>query len=186
VTDAPSALPDPPAAFFLEHADSLDATARPGPVLDLACGRGRHALAAAARGLTVVALDRDHDRLASLSRSAPARAGAVRVVEADLETASTPPLDAARFGAVLVFRYLHRPLMPWIESLLMPGGLLLYETFTLAQRELGWGPKNEDYLLRPGELPGLLPGLEVEFYEEGLSRDRRPAATARLKARRPT
>jgi SAM-dependent methyltransferase len=181
----------PASAFFREHSARLTETAVLGETLDLACGRGRHALAAADLGLTVVAIDRDHERLSTLSsRATLARTPSgqpvpVRVVEADLEGPSPPLLRAARFGAVLVFQYLHRPLMPWIASLLVPGGLLLYETFTVAQRQLGWGPRNDAYLLRSGELPLLFPALEIEVYEEGPSRDPRPAQTGRLLARRP-
>lgn len=177
---------EPPSAFFLEFAPRLAETAALGPTLDLACGSGRHALAAADRGLRVVAVDRERERLATLAASDLARAHRIEILEADLETSTPPPnLEAAHFGAVLVFRYLHRPLMPWIESRLAPGGLLLYETFTVAQKRLGWGPKNDDFLLRANELPDLFPNLEIEHYEEGPSRDARPAETGRLLARRP-
>jgi hypothetical protein len=87
---------------------------------------------------------------------------------------------------VLVFRYLHRPLMPWIAGLLAPGGLLVSETFTRAQRRLGWGPARDAFLLEPGELPTLFPSLEALVYEEGPTDEPRPAETARLLARRPT
>ena len=71
------------------------------------------------------------------------------------------------------------------DSALAPGGLLVYETFTRAQRELGYGPSRDDFLLAPGELPGLFPELEVVEYDEGLIEAPRPRHTARLLARRP-
>ena len=181
-------LDDPrgrPSAFFEAHFSALAEAARGHPILDLACGRGRHATTAASRGLRVVALDRNRaflNALAALEIDAP---GSIEVVESDLESAADPPLQEARFGGILVFRYLHRPLMPWIERGLRPGGLLLYETFTLAQRGLGWGPRRVDFLLQPRELPSLLPKLEVIAYEEGLSAEDPPAHTGRLIARRP-
>ena len=46
-----------PSAFFTANASRLLETAPLGPVLDLACGRGRHALAVAAMGLAVTAID---------------------------------------------------------------------------------------------------------------------------------
>ena len=52
-------------------------------------------------------------------------------------------------GAILVFRFLHRPLAQDIERVLAPGGLLLYETFTTQQRELERGPRNAAFLLEP-------------------------------------
>lgn len=164
------------------------ATASGGRVLDLACGRGRHALAAAALGLDVLAVDRNQEQLAQLTelaRSRGALGGRVEVVCVDLETGTAPILPGGPFAAVLVFRYLHRPLAPAIERWLAPGGLLLYETFTAEQRSLGWGPTRDEFLLRTGELPTLFPGLIVEAYEEGLTDEESPAFTARLRARKP-
>ncbi len=175
---------DPPSAFFMEQAARLLETAEIGPVLDLACGSGRHSLAAAALGLDVLAVDRNAEALARLAAQTPS-AGRIRVQLVDLEGESPPPLPEAGFGAVLVFRYLHRPRVAWIEALLRPGGLLLYETFTTAQRSLGWGPGRDEFLLEPGELPKLFAGLEIEHYEEGLTTEARPARTARLVASKP-
>jgi tellurite methyltransferase len=173
-----------PSAFFRAQVERLRATASLGPTLDLACGRGRHSLAAAALGLEVLGVDRNAESLADLLHVRPA-AGRIDVLESDLELETPPALDPGNFGAVLVFRYLHRPLMPWIESLLAPGGLLLYETFTTDQRALGWGPKSDLFLLRPGELPGLFPSLECISYEEGPSLDPQSARTGRLVATKP-
>lgn len=173
----------PPSPFFLACEDALRASAACGPLLDLACGRGRHALASAALGLEVLAVDRNEDHLAEL-RGAAAPTDRIETRIVDLEAGTPPDLGAARFGAVLVFRYLHRPLAPWIESLLAPGGILLYETFTTAQRERGWGPSRDAFLLEPGELPTLFPALEVLRFEEGPTEEAKPADTARLLARR--
>ncbi|MFO0687593.1 MAG: methyltransferase domain-containing protein [Myxococcota bacterium] len=185
---APSAPLDPVSAFFRREQHALVAAAAGGRALDLACGRGRHSLAASALGLDVLAIDRDEASLAELARIArerPAPSGRLEVVCVDLETGSTPDLPGAPFAAVLVFRYLHRPLAAAIESWLAPGGLLLYETFTTEQRSLGWGPTRDAFLLRPGELPTLFPGLVVEACDEGLTDEAHPAFTARLRARKP-
>jgi SAM-dependent methyltransferase len=176
----------------------LTASASIGPVLDLACGRGRHALAAADLGLSVLAIDRNRDLLDRLAASWHRKrddmtdhngdadgVGQIETLCADLESQAPPALEPASFGAVLVFRYLHRPLFPWIETLVAPGGFILYETFTLAQKKLGWGPKRDAFLLESGELPSLFSELVVEFYEEGPSNDEPSAHTARLLASRP-
>lgn len=174
----------PPSPFFVACRDELRASEACGPLLDLACGRGRHALASAELGLEVLAVDRNEDHL-TLLRQAAGRAARIETRVVDLEADTPPDLGTARFGAVLVFRYLHRPLAPWIESLLAPGGILLYETFTTAQRDLGWGPSRDAFLLEPGELPTLFPGLEVLRFEEGPTEEAKRADTARLLARRP-
>ena len=178
---------DPVSAFFREQQHALVAAAAEGAVLDLACGRGRHSLAAAALGLDVLAVDRSAESLDALALAAASRtlAGRVEAFAIDLESDSRPILPRRSFAAILVFRYLHRALTPQIESWLAPGGLLLYETFTTAQRELGWGPSRDAFLLEPGELPQLFPALVTEHFEEGPTREPKPAHTARLRARRP-
>ena len=155
-------------------------------MVDIACGRGRHTLAALRDGLPCLGVDRNAAHLHELRAAArEERLGAPRLVRADLESAPHPPLRRERFGAVLVFRYLHRPLIPQLAALLRPGGLLLYETFTIHQRKLGYGPKNPAFLLRDGELPTLFPELELLGHWEGVEqRGERPEAVARLTARK--
>ena len=176
---------DPVSAFFRQQEGALIRAASAGTVLDLACGRGRHSRAAAALGLDVLAVDRNDEQLAELARSSHALPGRIETFCVDLETGTIPLLPRRPFAAILVFRYLHRPLAPAIESWLAPGGLLLYETFTVSQRSLGWGPSRDAFLLQPGELPQLFPGLSVEVFEEGLTSEASPAWTARLRASRP-
>lgn len=175
---------DAPSPFLLAHLDALAAAARRGPVVDLACGEGRHALALAARGIAVIGVDRDGAGLRGLQARARAECLPIRGLWADLEASPSLPFGPARCGALLVFRYLHRPLCAALAASLRAGGLLLYETFTTAQRELGYGPRNPAFLLEPGELPRLFPQLEVLETWEGLTPGERPAALARLLARR--
>jgi 2-polyprenyl-3-methyl-5-hydroxy-6-metoxy-1,4-benzoquinol methylase len=125
-------------------------------VLDLACGEGRHSLAAAALGAQVTALDRDEERLAAAREAAQERGLEVDWRVADLE-GPWPELDG--FDGVLVFNYLDRARMPELKARLAPGGFLLMETFLTAQRELGWGPTSDDHLLRPGDLAGMVAPL---------------------------
>lgn len=177
----------PPSAWFEAHREAIAEGARLGRVLDVACGRGRHALAAARAGLEVLAIDRQRASLDTLEAAAASLGCAERIETRtlDLEGPTPPELGAERFGVVLVARYLHRPLAAWLEERLAHGGRLLYETFTTRQRDLGWGPSRDAFLLRPGELEGLFPGLEVVAFEEGPSADANPAETARLLARKP-
>lgn len=172
----------PPSPFFSSHADSLKRSAHLGPLVDIACGNGRHALAAAKAGLPTLAIDRNAERLAGLKLRSSREALPVLPLRWDLETPLGVPLARRRCGAVLVFRFLYRPLAPALAELLAPGGILLYETFTTGQLELGTGPRNPSFLLEPGELPELFPELEIVSFQEGRSGD---AVTARLLARQP-
>jgi tellurite methyltransferase len=174
--EAPSPL------FAAERARIVAAGA---PALDLACGRGRHALALAASGVAAIALDRDRERLRELAHAARERALPVRPLLADLEAAARIPLASASCGAVLVFRYLHRPLASEIVRVLRPGGVLLYETFVSRHRELSDHPRNPAFLLDSGELPKLYAALEVLRAEEAVVQAPAPEAVARLVARKP-
>jgi SAM-dependent methyltransferase len=176
--------PGPPSPFFLTHLEELRRAARLGPILDVACGRGRHALAAAREGLPVVAIDRNAEFLAELRDRARAERLPILPVRADLETGHGLPLAAGSFGAVLVFRYLFRALAPALVAALRPGGLLLYETFTVHQRKLGQHPTNPDFLLRDDELPTLFGALQLIEHWQGQIGGERPTALARLAARR--
>jgi 2-polyprenyl-3-methyl-5-hydroxy-6-metoxy-1,4-benzoquinol methylase len=149
-----------PSTWFLWHSHRLGPGTR---VLDLACGEGRHSLAAAALGARVTAVDRDEARLAAARERAEAQGLAVEWVAADLDR-QWP--ERGTFDAVLVFNYLDRAKMPRIIELIEPGGLLMMETFLNTQRELGWGPTSDDHLLRPGELARLVAPLTVEHGRE--------------------
>jgi len=174
-----------PSPFFARHTVRLSAAAQLGPVLDLACGRGRHCIAAAEAGAHAIGVDRDSAVLAELRAAAHERGLRIDTVRADLEAPYEIPLMSESCGAILVFRFLFRAIAPGIEEALRPGGLLLYETFTARQRELATGPRNPAFLLADGELPELFPGLEVLEHWEGISDCGSPSALARLAARKP-
>ena len=131
-----------------------------GRVLDLACGTGRHALFLAGRGHLVTAVDID------LSLSEPSRhVGGVRWQQADLEKGDWP-FPGEAFQAVVVTHYLHRPLFGPLMDALIPGGVLIYETFSMGQAKYG-RPRNPAHLLLPGELLELVRGrLRVLAYED--------------------
>ena len=172
-----------PSAHLLAELPRLRAAAALGPVVELACGRGRNALALARAGIPTLGIDRDRDALRALREAA--RGARVSALCADLETPQGIPLRPGTCGAILVFRFLFRPLARAIEAALAPGGLLLYETFTVHQRSLAGGPSKPAFLLDPGELPGLFPGLEPLAHWEGVVETPWPQARARLSARRP-
>jgi SAM-dependent methyltransferase len=146
----------------VQHADLLP---RQGRALDVACGRGRHALWLAERGLATLAIDRDADAVRELNDIAREGGLPLRAEARDLERGDDPFRDAT-FDVIVVVHYLHRPLFPSLVAALAPGGLLIYETFTRAQAARG-KPTNPDFLLEPGELLELVRSLEVLASREG-------------------
>ena len=165
-----------PAGWLLENVDLL----RPGMrVLDVAAGRGRHALLFAAAGFDVTAVDRDAARLSWLTEVAAAMGLRLTTRAQDLEVADVDLGDGI-FDLVLVTNYLHRPLMPALRRAVAPGGVLIYETFTLAQAARG-RPTNPAYLLASGELPQLVAPLEVVRSREGEVEGRDVASVVAVK-----
>ncbi len=140
-----------PSPWLIDNADLLP---RGGKVLDVACGRGRHALLMASAGFEVRAIDRNPEAIEFLKITARRLNLHVDAAIVDLETEPPPDLGRGTFDAVLVFNYLHRPLMPALRDAVAPGGRMFYETFTTRQAERGH-PKNPDFLLRDGELAEL-------------------------------
>jgi len=180
-----SQRPPEPSRLFVERLDALRDAGRLGPVVDLACGRGRHAIPGVRAALPLIGLDRSAEFLSDLRARASALGEDVPCIRADLEAGHQIPIRSGACGAVLVFRFLFRPIAPEIVRVLAPGGLLLYETFTWEQRALPYGPSNPEFLLRAGELPQLFPQLEVLSHEELREGRPRPDAVARLLARKP-
>ena len=175
---------DPPSAFVSAWASrvvqdlspALRGTRAPA-ALDVAMGRGRHALLLAAHGFRVFGVDITLDAVRSAMHEAAKRNLSLHAWCADL---TAVPLPRARFDLVVVTRYLQRDLFGAIRDAVSPGGTVVYETFTVAQRALGFGPTSPDHLLEPGELRRWFEGFEMLFDEEVAA----PEAVARIVARR--
>jgi SAM-dependent methyltransferase len=162
-------LPDTASQWVLRWAHLVER----GPVLDVACGAGRHALFFAERGFEVFAVDREPQLLPS----------SIHFLQADLEDASPWPYPGQHFAAIVVTNYLHRPLFPILLASLAEGGVLLYETFMAGNEHYG-RPSNPNFLLRPGELLEAFGTLAVVAFEQGLLERPKPAAIQRICALR--
>jgi tellurite methyltransferase len=148
----------------------------PGYALDVACGSGRNAILLAERGWRVLGVDISPVGL-RIARDESRRRG-IHIDLAALDLDSWP-IPEARFDLVCVFRFLLRPLCPRLTSAIKPGGVLIYETFTINQRRYQGGPRQDEFLLQPGELPSLFPDLRQLEYNEGIvEEDGRPRALA--------
>ena len=130
------------------------------PVLDVACGAGRHMRWLHDQGHPVVGVDRSPEAIAAV-------ADLGEVLCADLENGPWPWPGRA-FGGVVVTNYLWRPLFPVLQQSVAAGGVLIYETFAAGNETVG-KPSNADFLLRTGELLGAAAatGLRVVAFEDG-------------------
>lgn len=156
-----------------------------GPALDIAAGAGRHTIALAQWGLQVDAVDISWQGL-RLARERAVKAGLtpgrqVRFIVADVER---PWLPHRRYAVVVVTFFLYRPLFALIKERLLPGGRLVYESFTVQQATAPnqSRPIRPELLLKPNELRQEFSGFEILFYDEGVHNGK---ATAQLFAQKP-
>lgn len=155
----PSAPPAPgadaPSAWVRRWSHLVPSSA---PVLDLACGAGRHLRWFRALGHPVTGVDRDPQAVQAAEREGEA-------IAADIENGAWP-LAGRQFGGVVVTNYLWRPLQPAIVQCVAPGGVLIYETFAQGQETVG-RPARPEFLLQPGELLRACTDLRTVAYEDG-------------------
>jgi SAM-dependent methyltransferase len=169
MTDSLNEFPQiiPPSPWVAAHCGRI---AKGGRVLDLACGSGRHARLLAGLGFDVAAVDRNFEAILKLS-DVPG----VTATQLDLE-GDEWPLAGRTFDGIVVTNYLWRPRLPDVLAMLVPGGVLIYETFMLGNEAYG-KPSNPDFLLRPGELREIVlaAGWREIAFEEGYTASPKPA-----------
>ncbi|MEE9423578.1 MAG: class I SAM-dependent methyltransferase [Methylococcales bacterium] len=164
-----NALPDQfprPAQVVVDFAHLLPATGR---AVELACGTGGNSLFLAERGLDCWAWDISDVALEQLAARADHARLIIHTEVRDIECESLP---AEYFDVIVVAHFLDRSICEQIVTMLKPGGLLFYQTFTVDALAVGIGPKNPDYLLQPNELIRLFKQLRIHGYrEDGLASD---------------
>jgi cyclopropane fatty-acyl-phospholipid synthase-like methyltransferase len=160
-------------------------------VLDVATGRGRHAMYLASKGFPVHGIDRDADALHELQAQAQeAGLSSITTEYIDLEVnpQHPPDLGTATYDVILVFFYLYRPLFPQLVNALKSGGIIMYETFLLENHILRQHPRRKEFCLEANELLTLLQGFRILHYDEGEHEDpsgKERAYTARILAQKP-
>lgn len=152
----------PPSRWIL---DTVARLPNEHPIADIAGGTGRHAIPISRAGRQVVLIDIALPAVMAARNVEPA----LHVIVANV---SSLPLRPRQFGVVVVANFLDREVFTDLIELLVPGGYLVYETYTLphldlVRRGVARGPSTEKYLLLPGELPHLAGELDVQEYWEG-------------------
>lgn len=145
-----------------------------GPVLDLGCGSGRAAVWLALRGWQVTAIDHQPEAL-DMGRGLASRCGVdVEWRLADLRRPESLP--AGPWSAALMFRYLERPLVDRLWTVLEPRAVVMLRTFRHAPGYVG-NPQPRHRLQR-GEAAGFWTPeqMEVLVHAEDFDADGRPAA----------
>ncbi|WP_250655607.1 methyltransferase domain-containing protein [Alkalimarinus coralli] len=166
-----------------KYFDQLKQAAHHGNILDMACGAGRNGLFLANNGLPVTFADKSETLLDKVTESLSSTTSDNELWHIDLEKPGTTPFKGRSFSSALVFRYLHRPLIEPLKHAILPGGIIIYETFTIENRQFG-RPDNPDFLLKTGELRDWFNEWETLHYFEGILSDP-DRAIAQIVCRKP-
>lgn len=159
-----------PAQFLVENIGLLPS----GRALDIAMGAGRNAIYLARMGFRVEGVDTSVEAVNEALSRARAEGVFIQTRVEDLET--IPYLDEEAYDLVICFNYLQRSLMPQIRNWVKPGGMAVYETFTVDQARFG-RPRNLDHLLKHNELLSAFRDFRVLRYREGVLDGRRAVAS---------
>lgn len=142
-----------------------------GPVLDLACGNGRHGRYFLDLGYPVTFIDKDTSGIDDLSTHNNAELMSYDLENSYLEShnlensylksnnlkISAPernapwPFKENQFSGIIVTNYLHRPLFFHLKTTVKPGGIIIYKTFSVGNEKFG-RPRNPNFLLQEDEL----------------------------------
>jgi SAM-dependent methyltransferase len=133
-----------------------------GTALDIAAGNGRNALFLAENGFAVEALDISDIGLKKFVGRHPM----IRAACLDLDHYS---LSHRRYSLILNIRYLNRALIPQIGAALIPGGVLIFETYLKRPGFIPQRPFCSDHLLEVNELLRQFITLEVIYYRETIT-----------------
>lgn len=163
-----------PSEWILRHAHRIQPA---GEVLDLACGAGRHARWLAEQGFKVHAVDHNEAHIQALIDAG---------IDAECMDVERPDaFDKLRtYDAIVVTRFLYRPLLLPLLTRLKFGGILLYETFMEGNAVYG-KPSNPDFLLNENELREVYaPQMHIIAFEQGYQSNPRPAILQSLCAQK--
>ncbi len=149
-----------------------------GRALDLACGAGGAALALAAGGLVVDAVDVSPVALELVATAARRRGLAHRLftIEADLDE-GLPPSCAGPYDVVICLLF-RSPVLVDAALALVPGGVVVAAALSTVGRDPAALGADPAFLAPPGELVEALAGFDVLRHVEAAGR-------ADLVARRP-
>lgn len=160
-----------PVEFLREHIDILPK----GKALDIAMGEGRNAVFLAKNGHEVDGCDISEIAVKKAREMARENNVTLHAFVADLEHYQLPK---DTYDVIACFYYLQRDLIPQMKEALKPGGMIIYETYTIENWERGFeGPKNKDYLLKPNELLDLFKDLKIIYYRELILNNKKAVAS---------
>lgn len=163
-----------PVAFLQEQLHLLPK----GKALDIAMGEGRNGVFLATKGYQVTGIDISEAGLNKARALAKEHGVSIETKVVDLETYQLPP---ETYDVIICTYYLQRNLFSQMINALKPGGMIVVETYTLAQ--LKYRPHfPRQFLLEPNELLHHFRNLTVLRYQ---TQDDGQAAYASILGKKP-
>ena len=140
-----------------------------GTVLDMGMGEGRNAVFLAQKGYKVTGIDISSVAVKKAYLLAQEFGVKIKGVVASLKEYKIQP---GSYDAIICFYFVDRELLDKIHTWLKPGGVLIYEAYTLREKQRDPAKRNDPLgdtiYLRDQELLRLFPGMRVLKYEEPL------------------
>ncbi len=158
-TESPQA--DQPSALLTEHLSLIPR----GRALDIATGKGRNALFLAQAGFQVNGVDRNREALATCEEKAK-QLGIRNLLLTEIDLEQSPTIEKNAYSLIVNTYYLQRNLAPVIVNALRVGGILIFETFLIANHHRFNHPRRKEFCLAPNELLSLFQDLTVLYYQE--------------------
>ncbi len=153
-----------PAKFLAENYDYIPEESK---VLDMGMGEGRNAVFLAQKGHKVTGIDISSVAVKKARNLAKEFGVKIKTVVGTLTKYKIPDES---FDAIICFYYVDRELNEKIQKWLKPGGLLIYEAYTLKEYLKNKNGKI-NYFLKEKELLTMFPNMTILKYEEPIHED---------------
>lgn len=142
--------------------------------LDLACGSGRDSVFMSINGWSMTSVDYKKSSLDKLNDFSAQHNQKISTLSIDLENDFSQILALKQqFDAIILVRYLHRPMLSHLEQIIKKNGFIVYQTFMQGCEKFG-SPKNPRFLLKKGELAEIFSDFKVVLDQVVYLQDGRP------------
>ena len=155
---SPSLAEREPSQWLVDHAGLLKGR---GKALDIAMGEGRNTLFAASLGYDAWGVDISDVGLSHAETLAHENKLTIHTQIADLDHYN---IDENAYDLILCFYFLDRRLFDGIRKGLKPGGILIYETFTVDH--MSYSGLKREWVLEKNELREAFAELTIIDYRE--------------------
>ncbi len=149
-----------PAKFLAKNYDFIPSGSR---VLDIGMGEGRNAVFLATKGYKVTGID--ISRVAIQKARFLAKEFGVRI-DTIHKSMKDIKIKNGTIDAIICFYYVDRTVVQTLMDWLRPGGVLVFEAYSINQKNINKMNEDDSYLLKEAELLTLFPGFRILKYEE--------------------